>query len=150
MKAKGCYVYLHGNTPGFTLPSNIGELGDDIVNLDLQQCSLQGITCRVAPTLRDGTESEISHTFPVPAMCRRNSRVDREPDEAGVAQPLQQSARRSVCAHRVLKPRYATEPNRRFLTRSPFPRCAGAIPESIGRLTNLELLDLSFNALTGA
>ena len=49
MKAKGCYVYLHGNTPGFTLPSNIGELGDDIVNLDLSQCSLQGITCRVAP-----------------------------------------------------------------------------------------------------
>ena len=24
---------------------------------------------RVAPALRDGTESEISHTFPVPAVC---------------------------------------------------------------------------------
>ena len=24
---------------------------------------------RVAPTLRDGTESEISHTFPFPAVC---------------------------------------------------------------------------------
>ena len=24
---------------------------------------------RVVPTLRDGTESEISHTFPVPAVC---------------------------------------------------------------------------------
>ena len=81
MKAKGCDVRLYGNKPGFTLPSNIGELGDDIVNLDLSRCSLQGITCRVAPALRDGTESEISHTFPVPAMCRRHSRVDREPDE---------------------------------------------------------------------
>ena len=66
MKAKGCSVDLSGNEPGFTLPSNIGELGDDIVNLSLSQCSLQGITCRVAPTLRDGSESEISHTFPVP------------------------------------------------------------------------------------
>ena len=70
MKAKGCDVSLYGNEPGFTLPSNIGELGDDIVKLDLSQCSLQGITCRVAPTLRDGSELEISHAFPVPAMCR--------------------------------------------------------------------------------
>ena len=85
MKAKGCDVDLRDNKPGFTLPSNIGELGDDIVNLDLSQCSLQGITCRVAPTLRDGSEWEISHTFPVPAMCRRYSRVDREPDEPAAA-----------------------------------------------------------------
>ena len=88
MKAKGCSVDLSGNEPGFTLPSNIGELGDDIVKLDLSSCSLQGITCRVAPALRDRSESEISHTFPVPAMCRRNSRVDREPDEAGAARAL--------------------------------------------------------------
>ena len=76
-----CNINLRHNEPGFTLPSNIGELGDDIVKLDLSQCSLQGITCRVAPPLRDGTESEISHAFPVPAMCRGYSRVDREPDE---------------------------------------------------------------------
>ena len=81
MKAKGCSVHLSGNEPGFTLPSNIEELGDDIVKLDLSQCSLRGITCCVAPTQRDGSESEISHTFPVPTMCRRDSRVDREPDE---------------------------------------------------------------------
>ena len=85
MKAKGCSVDLSHNEPGFTLPSNIGELGDDIVKLDLSGSSLQGITCRVAPTLRDGTELEISHTFPFPAMCRRNSRVDREPEEACVS-----------------------------------------------------------------
>ena len=85
MKAKGCSVDLSHNEPGFTLPSNIGELGDDIVKLDLSSCSLRGITCRVAPTQRDRSESGISHTFPVPAMCRRDSRVDREPDEAGAA-----------------------------------------------------------------
>ena len=44
------------------------------------------------PTLRDGTESEISHTFPVPAMCRRNSRVDRQPDEPADPRALQQQA----------------------------------------------------------
>ena len=42
MKAKGCDVNLDGNDPGFTLPSNIGELGDDITKLDLSDCSLQG------------------------------------------------------------------------------------------------------------
>ena len=72
MKAKGCSVDLSHNEPGFTLPSNIGELGDDIVNLDLSRCSLQGITCRVAPPLRDRSESEISHAFPVPAMCMQD------------------------------------------------------------------------------
>ena len=42
MKANGCEVKLYENYPGFTLPSNIGELGDDITTLDLSQCSLQG------------------------------------------------------------------------------------------------------------
>ena len=40
MKAKGCTVWLGG--PGFTLPSNIGELGDDITELNLNYCSLGG------------------------------------------------------------------------------------------------------------
>ena len=55
---------------------------------------------------------------------------------------------RGVCY--AQHPRNATEPNRRFLTRSPFPRYAGAIPESIGSLTSLQKLDLGGNALTGA
>ena len=41
MKAKGVTVKLAGNT-GFTLPSNIGELGDDITELNLSVCSLTG------------------------------------------------------------------------------------------------------------
>ena len=47
MKAKGCDVNLSYNDPGFTLPSNIGELGDDreITELDLSECSLQGLCC---------------------------------------------------------------------------------------------------------
>ena len=45
MKAKGCEVSLEYNKPGFTLPSNIGELGDDIAKLDLRDCSLQGASC---------------------------------------------------------------------------------------------------------
>ena len=42
MKAKGCRVDLRYNKPGFTLPSNIGELGDDITKLNLRECSLHG------------------------------------------------------------------------------------------------------------
>ena len=44
MKAKGCDVHFAGNKSSFTLPSNIGELGDRIVKLDLDSCSLHG-TC---------------------------------------------------------------------------------------------------------
>ena len=43
MKAKGCTVTLSSNEPGFALPSNIGELGDDIAELNLINCSLQGL-----------------------------------------------------------------------------------------------------------
>ena len=44
MKAKGIIpgLGLHGNK-GFTLPLNIGELGDDITKLDLSHCSLTGL-----------------------------------------------------------------------------------------------------------
>ena len=41
MKAKGVEVDLSRNA-GFTLPSNIGELGGDITKLDLSNCSLTG------------------------------------------------------------------------------------------------------------
>ena len=41
MKAKGVDVRLNPNA-GFTLPSNIGELGDDVTKLDLSDCSLTG------------------------------------------------------------------------------------------------------------
>ena len=34
IKAKGCEVNLENNEPGFTLPSNMGELGDDITELN--------------------------------------------------------------------------------------------------------------------
>ena len=43
MKAKGSrYSIGLGGNKGFTLPSNIGELGDDITELDLSNCSLEG------------------------------------------------------------------------------------------------------------
>ena len=50
MKAKGCSVSLGRNKPGFTLPSNIGELGADITKLDLIGCSLRG-ACRTRPVV---------------------------------------------------------------------------------------------------
>ena len=44
MQVEGCPVELSDNI-GFPLPSNIGELGDDITTLDLSSCSLQGALC---------------------------------------------------------------------------------------------------------
>jgi Leucine-rich repeat (LRR) protein len=41
MKCKGCAVYFSENT-SFTLPQNMGELGDDITKLDLSGCGLTG------------------------------------------------------------------------------------------------------------
>ena len=43
MKAKGVKIELRCNELGFTLPSNIGELGDDITELNLAYCSLKGV-----------------------------------------------------------------------------------------------------------
>ena len=57
MKAKGCSVKLDLNKPGFTLPSNIDELGDDIVELNLSSCSLHG-TCGAQPALHWGKRGE--------------------------------------------------------------------------------------------
>ena len=48
MKAKGTTVSLSGNT-GFTLPANIGELGDEITELNLYNCSLTGAVCSIIP-----------------------------------------------------------------------------------------------------
>ena len=39
---EGYDIDLSGNEPGFTLPTNIGELSDDVRNLDLSWCSLHG------------------------------------------------------------------------------------------------------------
>ena len=51
MKAKGTAVDLSGNT-GFTLPANIGELGDEITELNLYNCSLTGAVCSIIPAAR--------------------------------------------------------------------------------------------------
>ena len=91
---------LGGNKLGGTITGDIAAF-TKLTELRLFDMNLKGTfvvltPVRVAPTLRDGTESEISHTFP------------------------------------------------------PFPRCSGAIPESIGNLKKLEYLSLAENALSGA
>ena len=57
MKATGCSVILDGNK-GFTLPSDIGELGDDITKLDLSRCSLIGAFGMSTHTARARSQSE--------------------------------------------------------------------------------------------
>ena len=78
-------VSLRDNKIGGRLPAELGRL-TNLQELVLEGNALTGRSrLRACSTLRDGSESEISHTSPVPAMCRRNSRVDREPDEPAVA-----------------------------------------------------------------
>ena len=77
---------------GLELPSNIGELGDSVTEIDLREHGLRGV-CYAAPALRDGSESEISHAFLVPAVCRSDPRVDRAPDEPADTQPAVSSPR---------------------------------------------------------
>ena len=100
---------------------------------------------RVVPTLRDGSESEISHTFPFPAVCTGPIPVEllrwkfvegrkiELKGNAGLELPsnigelgdsvteinLYDHGLRGVCY--AQHPRYAMEANWRFLTRSPFP-----------------------------
>ena len=58
MKVK-CIIPLLGLdvNKGFTLPANIGELGDDITELNLRSCSLKGE--RVEPVLGRGRSISI-------------------------------------------------------------------------------------------
>ena len=112
----------------------------------------------LSPRLRDGTESEISHTFPVPAVCTGSIPVEllrwkfvegREielygnaglelPSNIGELAQLGDSVTkidlyghglRGVCY--AQHPRYATEPNRRFLTRSPFRDVQARFPSRL-------------------
>ena len=80
-------VSLRDNEIGGRLPAELGRL-TNLQELVLEMNELTGRSrLRACSTLRDGSESEISHTFPVPAMCRRNPRVDRQPDEPAETRP---------------------------------------------------------------
>ena len=74
MKAKGCKVDVSYNEPGFTLSSNIGELGDDITKLDLSVCSLHG--ARVLNQAYTKTHEPVR---------RRHPGVHRQPHQPAVA-----------------------------------------------------------------
>ena len=51
MKMKGMIVHLNGNA-GFTIPANIGQLGDDITEIELRYASLTGMqVCACAMTM---------------------------------------------------------------------------------------------------
>ena len=70
MKANGCKVDLINNKPGFTLPSNIGELGDDITKLDLRDCSLHGAFVVRGMTRHTARGSELRSESHVQGRCR--------------------------------------------------------------------------------
>ena len=91
MKAKGVDVSLFGNT-GFTLPANIGELGDEITELNLNDCSLTGAVCSIIP------HNNLTSKFGF--CCREHSCRARPVGQLDSAQPRCQSAHRCtvVCS----------------------------------------------------
>ena len=85
-------VNLFNHEIGGRLPAELGRL-TNLQELVLEGNALTGRSrLRACSPLRDGSESGISHTFPVPAMCRRDSRVDREPDKPAGAHPRGEQA----------------------------------------------------------
>ena len=94
-------IGLMGNA-GLELPSNIGELGDSVTQIDLSGHSLrgelessthatQGRERRELGSASSGTESAHGLFLSrAPAVCRPNSRVDRESDEPEGATPQSQ------------------------------------------------------------
>ena len=82
-------VKLNDNE-GFTLPSNIGELGDDITQLDLSNCSLQGLCCISSTQLETKPIAELSSHVPLAHRC--GPARARAADEPQGAQSQQQRA----------------------------------------------------------
>ena len=70
MKAKGCEFKLDDNDPGFTLPSNISELGDGITKLDLSWCSLRGAFVVRGMTRHTAHGSELKSESHMQGRCR--------------------------------------------------------------------------------
>ena len=92
MKCKGCQVELAGNNPGFTLPSNIGELGDSIVSLNLSQCSLRG-SCITKQTQRMTRETGEQYSEPFCIFhAERSPRVPVHRHHPGVNRRAEQPA----------------------------------------------------------
>ena len=119
-------VSLRGRKIGGGVPAELVRL-TNLEVVDLSSNELTGRSRSRMLRLRDGTESEISHTFPVPAMCRRDSRVDREPDEPQRSISGESRVRDSIPE---LVATLATELESEISHMFPVPRCAGAIPES--------------------
>ena len=80
-------VSLRGRKIGGGVPAELVRL----TNLEVVELSENELTGRSRSRMLPRYATEPNRRFltrsPVPAMCRRNSRVDREPDEAGVSQP---------------------------------------------------------------
>ena len=81
---EGRTIELKDNA-GLELPSNIGELGDSVTKIDLREHNLRGVCCAQHPRYATEPNRRFLTRFPVPAVCRSDPRVDREPDDVADA-----------------------------------------------------------------
>ena len=136
MRCNGCEVSLHGNDPGFTLPSNIDEL--DVTTLNLASCSLKGDVSDTAFPLLCRVES-----FDFSGNNLSNDPINRD---RGLDDPSARS-KTTFCEWCAFK-----FDNLRDETCIDAHCCGlkGPIPDGIETLTNMVELDLHDNeALEG-
>ena len=83
-----CAVRLVGNEPGFTLPSNLRELGESVTRLDLSECSLRG------PPLED--MMQLLEPF---ALTLESLSLSRNPAFRGCKIPIELPAKFTKLTH---------------------------------------------------
>ena len=161
MKAKGVEVYLSGNEPGFTLPPNIGELGDDITVLNLSYCSLTGSLSIRSERFIFATEIDVAfYAGPLPKMLPISLEVFhlgdnfRKTNKFTGGIPSEWGALTNLKELKIVACGLDGKPLR---TRSERVICVliialfavGCLPKELGDLANLTVLDVSGNWLTG-
>ena len=134
MKANGVDVALGGNEPGFTLPTNIVELGDDITTLNLSNCSLTGTI--VYPVLR-----ATCFDLYLALFCRRIAQGAREVHQLASLQHIGQLNRRLVVCPSI---------HALCSMRADIFYCfAGELPKELGKLINLTHFNVAGNSIGG-
>ena len=164
LKMKGVVVSLSHNT-GFTLPANIGELGEDLRELDLADCSLIGaLLCRaqatgLLPTLcvllccfRGELPKELGDLVNLSALYANANRLTGEiPSSFGSLVNLKVLALKSnrlsgaqdfQGAQSELRVKKISLFNSLFFS-------AGKIPKELWKMTSLTTLGLQSNQLSG-
>ena len=86
VKAKGCTVHL-GDNKGFTLPDDLGSMGDDVTRIDLQESTIEG---SIPDSIGDLINLEVCN-------LHQNNLTGALPSSIGKLQKLKELRLQQVC-----------------------------------------------------